>query len=169
MANDVVVSAGLAAAGADVLLTDLDCPGALDVLDEVKTWQTRPLDAVYPIIYIDALVVKVRDGGTVQNRSAYLAIGRVPLRFLLPLLAGAAVSAPLVIGLLRPYQVEGYAWMTRLLSWAGGAVLADDMGLGKTIQIISLLLQARSAAGATGSPAWRRRSPAGNRRSLLDP
>ena len=35
-----------------------------------------------------------------------LAIGRVPLRFLLPLLAGAAVSAPLVIGLLRPYQVE---------------------------------------------------------------
>ena len=35
-----------------------------------------------------------------------LAIGRVPLRFLMPLLAGAAVSAPLVIGLLRPYQVE---------------------------------------------------------------
>lgn len=45
------------------------------VLDEVKQWQLRPLDAVYPIIYLDALVIKVRDQGVVQNKSAYLAIG----------------------------------------------------------------------------------------------
>ncbi|MFT4571230.1 MAG: putative transposase [Hyphomicrobiaceae bacterium] len=45
------------------------------VLDEVKQWQQRPLDAIYPIIYLDALVLKVRDQGVVQNKSAYLAIG----------------------------------------------------------------------------------------------
>ena len=45
------------------------------VLEEVKAWQGRPLDAVYPIVYLDALVIKVRDQGTVTNKSAYLAIG----------------------------------------------------------------------------------------------
>jgi putative transposase len=45
------------------------------VADEIVTWQTRPLDAFYAIIYIDALVVKVRDGGMVQNKPAYLAVG----------------------------------------------------------------------------------------------
>jgi len=45
------------------------------VAEEITAWQTRPLDAVYPIVYIDALVVKVRDGGTVDNKAAHLAIG----------------------------------------------------------------------------------------------
>jgi putative transposase len=45
------------------------------VLDELKEWQHRPLDAVYPILYIDALVVKVRTSGVVVNRPAYLAVG----------------------------------------------------------------------------------------------
>jgi putative transposase len=45
------------------------------VLDELREWQNRPLDACYPILYIDALVVKVRTQGTVVNRPAYLAIG----------------------------------------------------------------------------------------------
>jgi putative transposase len=45
------------------------------VAEEITAWQTRPLDAVYPIVYIDALVVKVRDGGTVGNKAAHLAIG----------------------------------------------------------------------------------------------
>lgn len=45
------------------------------VVDELNEWQARPLDAVYPIVYIDALVVKVRTGGTVVNRAAYLAVG----------------------------------------------------------------------------------------------
>ena len=47
---------------------------------------------------------------------------------------------------LRPYQLEGFAWMTRLLAWAGGAVLADDMGLGKTVQALAVLLD-RAARG----------------------
>src|SRR5215208_7845196 len=38
------------------------------VLDEVRQWQARPLDAVYPILYLDALVVKVKDQGRVINK-----------------------------------------------------------------------------------------------------
>ncbi len=45
------------------------------IVDELKEWQNRPLDAVYPILYIDALVVKVRTSGTVTNRPAYLGVG----------------------------------------------------------------------------------------------
>ncbi len=42
---------------------------------------------------------------------------------------------------LRPYQLEGYRWMSRLASCGFGTCLADDMGLGKTLQIITLLLE----------------------------
>ena len=42
---------------------------------------------------------------------------------------------------LRPYQLEGYRWLSRLASCSFGACLADDMGLGKTVQIITLLLE----------------------------
>lgn len=45
------------------------------VTDEITAWQNRPLDPVYPIIYIDALIVKVRDGGAVNNKAAHLVIG----------------------------------------------------------------------------------------------
>jgi putative transposase len=45
------------------------------IVEELKEWQHRPLDAVYPILYIDALVVKVRTSGVVTNRPAYLAVG----------------------------------------------------------------------------------------------
>src|SRR4030095_2281193 len=45
-----------------------------EVIDEVKTWQNRQLDAVYPIMYLDAIQFKVRDGGDVRNKALYLAI-----------------------------------------------------------------------------------------------
>ena len=45
------------------------------VAEEITAWQTRPLDAVYPIVYVDALVLKIRDGGTVDNKAAHLVIG----------------------------------------------------------------------------------------------
>jgi len=44
-------------------------------------------------------------------------------------------------GELRDYQTEGFQWLARLATWAGGACLADDMGLGKTIQALALLLR----------------------------
>jgi putative transposase len=45
------------------------------VAEEVKAWQTRPLEEIYPIVYLDALVVKVRDGHQVRNRHAHIAVG----------------------------------------------------------------------------------------------
>jgi putative transposase len=44
------------------------------VVEDVAAWQNRPLDAVYPIVYLDALVVKVRDQGVVRNKSVYIAL-----------------------------------------------------------------------------------------------
>lgn len=45
------------------------------VLDEVKTWQARPLDALYPIVYLDCIHVKARDSGAVRVKAVYLALG----------------------------------------------------------------------------------------------
>ena len=42
---------------------------------EVRQWQSRPLDAIYPILYIDALQVKVKDQGRVSNKAIYSAVG----------------------------------------------------------------------------------------------
>lgn len=62
---------------------------------------------------------------------------------------------------LRPYQVEGYQWISRLAMWGAGACLADDMGLGKTVQTIAFLLAQQSegaalvVAPASVVPNWR--------------
>src|ERR1700722_8390806 len=45
------------------------------VLEEVKAWQSRPLDPVYAVVFLDAIVVKVRDSQVVQNKPAYIAVG----------------------------------------------------------------------------------------------
>ena len=45
------------------------------VMEDVVAWQTRPLEAIYPILYMDALQVKVRDGAHVVNKAVHLAIG----------------------------------------------------------------------------------------------
>jgi putative transposase len=43
------------------------------VLDEVKTWQSRSLESIYPIVYLDAIVIKVKDNKQVTNKAIYLA------------------------------------------------------------------------------------------------
>ncbi len=45
------------------------------VMEEVRQWQNRPLEAVYPIVYVDCLVVKVRENQRIINRALYLALG----------------------------------------------------------------------------------------------
>src|SRR6476620_11128084 len=44
------------------------------VLDEVRDWQNRPLDPVYPVVFFDALRVKIRDEGLVKNKAVYVAL-----------------------------------------------------------------------------------------------
>lgn len=45
------------------------------VLEEVLAWQTRPLDALYPVVFLDALIVKVKENNAVRNKAAHVAIG----------------------------------------------------------------------------------------------
>jgi putative transposase len=45
------------------------------VMDDVRAWAQRPLEDVYPVILLDALVLKIREGGSVQRRACYLALG----------------------------------------------------------------------------------------------
>jgi putative transposase len=45
------------------------------VVEDVREWQQRPLDDVYPVVFLDALVLKIREGGTVQRKACYLALG----------------------------------------------------------------------------------------------
>ena len=45
------------------------------VIEEIKAWQTRPLEPLYPILFLDALMVKMRHEGKVENRAVYVAIG----------------------------------------------------------------------------------------------
>jgi transposase-like protein len=56
--------------GRDTISTITDA-----VLEDVRAWRSRPLDRVYPIVYFDAMFVKVREDRSVQNRACYLALG----------------------------------------------------------------------------------------------
>ena len=70
--------------GIETYITDLYGPGVsretvsrvtVAVLEDAKAWQTRPLEQIYPILYLDALVIKTRDGQAMRNFACYLAIG----------------------------------------------------------------------------------------------
>ena len=43
-------------------------------MDDAREWQQRPLDDVYPVLFLDAFVVKIREGGSVQRKACYLAL-----------------------------------------------------------------------------------------------
>ncbi len=45
------------------------------VLADAREWQSRPLEPVYPVLFLDAMMVKIRDGATVKNHACYLAVG----------------------------------------------------------------------------------------------
>ena len=46
-----------------------------EVMDDVRSWQQRPLEDVYPVVFLDCMVLKIREGGAVQRRACYLALG----------------------------------------------------------------------------------------------
>ena len=45
------------------------------VMDDVRAWQSRPLDDVYPVVFLDAFILKVRENGSVPRKACYLALG----------------------------------------------------------------------------------------------
>ena len=45
------------------------------ILDEVRDWQSRPLESIYPVVFFDALRVKIRDEGMVKNKAVYVVLG----------------------------------------------------------------------------------------------
>jgi len=45
------------------------------VMEDARAWQQRPLDGVYPVVFLDCMVLKIREGGSVQRRACYLALG----------------------------------------------------------------------------------------------
>ena len=79
------------------------------IIDDVRQWQSRPLDAVYPIVYLDALHLKIRKGSHVENRAVYLALG-VNLegnKELLGLWIGESEGAKFWLGILTELQNRG--------------------------------------------------------------
>ncbi len=48
------------------------------LMDDVREWGKRPLEDIYPIVFLDCMVLKIREGGTVQRRALYLALGGMP-------------------------------------------------------------------------------------------
>ena len=79
------------------------------VLDEFRMWQSRPLEPVYPMVYLDALFVSVRDGGQVAKRAFYVALGvRVDgTRDVLGLWAASAEGAKFWLSILTELKNRG--------------------------------------------------------------
>ena len=78
-----------------------------------------------------------RAGGHSQERSSLAGLRRAYPRCR----RACSGSAPTLQAELRDYQIEGFAWLSRLAHWGAGACLADDMGLGKTVQAIAVMLE----------------------------
>lgn len=79
------------------------------VLEDVKAWQNRPLEAVYPIVYLDAIHLKIRNSGTVETRAVYLALG-ITLegnKELLGLWVGESEGAKFWLNILTELQSRG--------------------------------------------------------------
>jgi putative transposase len=79
------------------------------VIEDVKAWHSRPLDAVYPIVYLDAIHLKMRTEGQVQNQAVYLALG-INLdghKELLGLWIGESEGAKFWLGVLTELQNRG--------------------------------------------------------------
>jgi putative transposase len=79
------------------------------VLDEIKAWQARPLEAIYPIVYFDALFFKVREGNQIQNKAVYVALGinMEGKKELLGLWLGQTEGAKFWLGIFNELKTRG--------------------------------------------------------------
>lgn len=95
---------------------------------------------------------ELTDVGVVETQST--AWTRVVAGLLDPAAQGEPPPPPSALqARLRPYQLEGYRWLTWLWRHRLGGILADDMGLGKTVQALAAIVQARDDATAQGDAA----------------
>ncbi len=81
-------------------------------MDEVRVWQSRPLEPLYMIVYLDALVVKMRHEGRVENRAVFVAIGVTMegSKEVLGLWTSATEGAKLWLQILT--EIRNRAWLT---------------------------------------------------------
>jgi putative transposase len=89
------------------------------IVEEVKAWQSRPLEEVYPIVYLDAMMVKMRDNGQVQNQAIYVVLG-VDLsgqKEVLGLWVAAGGSEILAASTDRVEELWGEGYLHRLRGW----------------------------------------------------
>ena len=120
------------------------------LVEEARTLQDRPSDPLRISAVHVGLWEELAALGVVEEQSARWAdtVGR-----LLDLDAVEPASVPEgLAATLRPYQVDGFRWLSLLWDCGLGGVLADDMGLGKTVQMLAMMLRARER-GELGQPA----------------
>jgi transposase-like protein len=98
------------------------------VLDEVRTWQARPLASVYPILYFDALFVKSRQEGPVQTKAVYLALG-ITMDGEKERLSESEGAQILALRLHRAAQSWGDRLLYRMCRWTARAPRGDRGGV----------------------------------------
>jgi superfamily II DNA or RNA helicase len=121
------------------------------LIEEARELRDVPGDGVQVSRYAVGLWEQLLGLGVVEEQSDRWTR---EVRGLLEL--AAAEPPPVPAGLdaqLRPYQREGYGWLSFLWEHRLGGVLADDMGLGKTLQTLALLSRAHEAGELDGAPA----------------
>jgi superfamily II DNA or RNA helicase len=120
------------------------------LIEEARELRDVPGDRVPVSRYAVGLWEQLLGLGTVEEQSERWTR---EVRGLLEL--GSSEPPPVPVGLhaqLRPYQQEGYGWLSFLWAHRLGGVLADDMGLGKTLQTLALLCRAHEAGDLDDAP-----------------
>jgi superfamily II DNA or RNA helicase len=120
------------------------------LIDEARTLQDRESDGLRISVFQAGLWEELLSLGVVDQQSARWAEavqGLLDVEEIAP--------PPLPVGFdaqLRPYQLQGYRWLTFLWQHGLGGVLADDMGLGKTVQALAMVCHAREAQDEGAAP-----------------
>jgi chorismate mutase len=141
------------------------------VLEDAKAWQTRPLEAVYPIVYLDALVVKIRDGQAVRNFACYLAIGvnTEGERDVLGIWFQRTEGAKFWLQVLTELKQRGVGDVLVCCVDGTRAGLSSSSGQGAILDVMSKRAQQRRRhqPAALRAPVPRHASPAGEPERLL--
>jgi putative transposase len=150
------------------------------VMEEVKAWQTRPLEPLYPILFLDALMVKMRHEGRVENRAVDVAIGidlegrkdvlglwtsaNEGAKFWLPVLTELRHRGVKDIFIACVDGLKGFPQAMETVSAGPGAVVRCAFGAGQP----ELRELDRAQAGGTGSEGHLPRGHGGGGRAATE-